>query len=127
MRSWFVFRYRRNTGVRASAGSSFPWPAKKPGGWGRTNCTFRLIPQKSRVLHTGRLDAVSQKKSMRNWRQRSRLMSKWNTDYKKQAGFLPDPLFIQEGNLGAELPRQAVTLSREKGRSLRNTKKPPVH
>ena len=54
-------------------------------------------------------------------------MSKWNTDYKKQAGFLPDPLFIQEGSRGTELPRQAVTLSREKGRSLRNTKKPPVH
>ena len=62
--------------------NSFPWPAKRRGRWARTNCIFRLILQKSRRRHTGHLDAVSQKKSMRNWQQRSPLMSKWNTDYK---------------------------------------------
>ena len=33
MCSWFVFRYQRNTGARASAGSSFQWLVKRPGGW----------------------------------------------------------------------------------------------
>ena len=72
-----------HTGTRASAGSSFQWLVKRPGGWVQINCTFRLIPQKSHRLHTGHLDAVSQKKSMRNWQQRSPSMSKWNTDYKR--------------------------------------------
>ena len=83
MRSWFVFRYQRNTDVRASAGGSFSWLAKRRGGWARINCTFRLIPQKSHRRHTGHLDAVSRKKSMRNWQQRSHLMSNWNTNYKE--------------------------------------------
>ena len=82
MCSWFVFRSQRNTGVRVSAGGSFPWPAKRPGGWARTNCIFRRIPQKSHRRHTGHLAAVLQKKSMRNWLQRSPLTSKWNTDYR---------------------------------------------
>ena len=66
MFSWFVFRYQRNTGVRASAGSSFPWPAKRPGGWARRNCTFRLIPQKSHRRHTGHLAVRLRRRSMRD-------------------------------------------------------------
>ena len=62
--------------------AAFPWPAKNHGGWARINCIFQRIPQKSHRQHTGHLDAVSQKKSMRNWQQRSHLTSKWNTDYK---------------------------------------------
>ena len=82
MCSWFVFKSQRNTGVRASAESSFPWPAKRPGGWARTNCIFRRIPQKSHRRHTGHLAVRLRRRSMRDWQQRSPLMSKWNIDYK---------------------------------------------
>ena len=47
-----------------------------------TRAFLEGIPQKSHRRHTGHLDAVSQKKSLRNWQQRSRLISNWNTDYK---------------------------------------------
>ncbi len=77
-----VIRYQRNTGVRASAGSSFPWPAKRRGSWARTNCTFRLILQRSHRRRTGRLAVRLRRRSMRDWQQWSPLMSKWNTDYK---------------------------------------------
>ncbi len=60
-----------------------PWPAKRPGGWARRNCTFRLIPQKSHRRHTGHLAVCLRRRSMRDWQQRNPLMSKWNTDYKK--------------------------------------------
>ena len=63
----------------------FPWPAKRPGGWARTNCIFRLIPQKSLRRRTGRLAVRLRRRSMRDWRQRNPLMSKWNTDYKRAA------------------------------------------
>ena len=82
MCSWFVFRYQRNTGVRASAGSSFQWPVRKPEGWARTNCTFRLIRQKNHRRHTGHLAVCLRRRSMRDCQQRNPLMSKWNTDYK---------------------------------------------
>ena len=48
----------------------------------RTNCIFRLIPQKSHRRHTGHLAVRLRRRSMRDWQQRSPLMSKWNTDYK---------------------------------------------
>ena len=47
------------------------------------NCTFRLIPQKSHRRHTGHLAVRLRRRSMRGWQQRSPLMSKWNTDYKR--------------------------------------------
>ena len=67
--------------LRASAGSSFQWLVKRPGGWVQINCTFRLIPQKSHRRHTGHLAVRLRKRSMRNWQQRSPLIFKWNTDY----------------------------------------------
>ena len=64
-------------------GSSFQWLVKRPGSWVQINCTFRLIPQKSLRRHTGRLAVLLQRRSIRNWQQRSPLMSRWNADYKE--------------------------------------------
>ena len=83
MCSWFVFRYQRNTDAMASAGSFFQWLVKRHGGWAQINYTFQHIPQKSRRRHTGHLAVPLRRRSMRDWQQRSPLMSKWNTDYKR--------------------------------------------
>ena len=83
MCSWFVFRYQRNTGVRASAGSFFQWLVKRPGGWVLRSCTYQPIPRKSHRRHTGHLAVRLRRRSMRDWHHRSPLMSKWNTDYKR--------------------------------------------
>ena len=47
--------------------------------WRKTGNDWKLV---SHRRHTGHLAVRLRRRSMRNWQQRSPLMSKWNTDYK---------------------------------------------